>query len=228
MDISIVQGSDQKIAADVAVVIDTLRAFTTANVFFSKGVSRILLADSAAAARNMKSEDSARLLAGEINALKIPGFEYGNSPHEVAVGPELNEATVVMTTTNGVKAVLNCTGSKRILVTGFSLAEQCIRILRRSASTAKMISLVASHPTGDEDLVVAEYIRDQLLGLNQIRPLDVAWRILRSKNAEKFLDPSRLDFDVRDLAYSLEASTNEWVIDSVFAGSYLALERNPL
>jgi len=71
--------------AGVAVVIDVLRATTTATQALASGFSRVLCVDSLERALRMQARG--RLLAGEQHGKKPPGFDLGNSPADVARDP---------------------------------------------------------------------------------------------------------------------------------------------
>ena len=62
------------------VVIDVLRAFTTAAYAFSAGASSISLVSTVEHAFALKERYSEALLMGEDQGLPIDGFDDGNSP----------------------------------------------------------------------------------------------------------------------------------------------------
>ena len=201
MDIVITQGHYPPANPDgITVVIDVIRAFTTAHVAFDRGVRRIHLVATAPEALDMKQRDPALLLAGEINALPIDGFDFGNSPWELGQAA-LDGRELVQRTTNGVTATLRARDSAEVLVAGLINAEATARhiMARRPARTV----LVASHPTGDEDLACAEYIRG-LLGGSAISFTEAAARTRNARAADKFYrgDHPRLRPDDIEIAAS--------------------------
>ena len=77
-------GMDATIPAGrVVVVIDVIRAFTTAAVAFERGVTEIACVPSTEAARDLRRRHPGSLLAGEVNGLRPAGFDFGNSPYEL-------------------------------------------------------------------------------------------------------------------------------------------------
>jgi 2-phosphosulfolactate phosphatase len=88
-------------AADVAVVIDVLRATTTATQALASGYRRVLCVDSLERALRMRARG--RVLAGEHHGKMPQGFDLGNSPREVEheCGEEL-----VLATTNGAPTIV--------------------------------------------------------------------------------------------------------------------------
>ena len=90
---------------DIAVVIDVIRAFTFAKTAFDNGADRILLAEAVDAALDLASANPGSLLAGEVDALPIDGFDVGNSPSQIA-GRDLVGQTIVHRRSNGTKMAI--------------------------------------------------------------------------------------------------------------------------
>lgn len=84
------------------VVIDVLRATTSICVAFRTGVSKILPVASPEECRMFKDFDF--VIAAERNAVKVEGFDMGNSPFEFE-NPLLAGKNIAFTTTNGTKAI---------------------------------------------------------------------------------------------------------------------------
>lgn len=169
----------------ITVIIDVIRAFTTAYYAFRGGVERIWLVATAEEAFALQRELPGVPLAGEIQALPIAGFDYGNSPLEISRA-RLREQ-LILRTTNGVAATLNARRSRRILVTGLVNADATVEAIRGlAASEDERVLLVASHPTGDEDMACAEYILDRLGGPG-IDMEAATERVRHSFAAQKFL-----------------------------------------
>ena len=87
--------------ADVAVVIDVLRATSTATQALAVGYRNVLCAETIERARELRGPG--RVLAGERHCVKPPGFDQGNSPTEAFSrrGHEL-----VLATTNGAPTIV--------------------------------------------------------------------------------------------------------------------------
>jgi 2-phosphosulfolactate phosphatase len=88
-------------------VIDILRAGTTMCAALYHGARAIVPVGSTEEALRLAQTLGVNetVLAGERNALRIPGFALGNSPREMAPGV-VRGKTVVMTTSNGTGALL--------------------------------------------------------------------------------------------------------------------------
>lgn len=63
----------------------------------------------------------------------------------------------------------------------------------------KSINIIASHPSGDDDLACAQYIKSILENANAISSKEVAKRIKHSHVAKKFFDKSNPNFIPEDM-----------------------------
>jgi 2-phosphosulfolactate phosphatase len=104
----------------LVVVIDILRASSTMITALSNGATKIYpVEETDQAFRLVQNMDRKQVLTlGERNGVMIEGFDYGNSPlsctPEVVGGKQL-----IMTTTNGTRALEYSKGAEEILVGGF-------------------------------------------------------------------------------------------------------------
>jgi 2-phosphosulfolactate phosphatase len=106
---------DSTIRGRFAVVIDTLRATTTIAAALAAGAACVLPVAEVEDAREAYKGYGAgeALLCGERGGNPIPGFHLGNSPLEYT--PEaVRGKTLVMTTTNGTRAILAASGAARL------------------------------------------------------------------------------------------------------------------
>jgi len=87
--------------ADVALVVDVLRASSTIVAALAAGFERVLCTADVEGARSLRGPD--RVLAGERGCRRIEGFDYGNSPAALRHAPV---SDLVLCTTNGTPAVL--------------------------------------------------------------------------------------------------------------------------
>jgi 2-phosphosulfolactate phosphatase len=87
--------------ADVAVVIDVLRATSTVTQALASGYGSVICADSIERARGLRGPG--RVLAGEQRCRMPPGFDRGNSPLEAT---RVGGAELVLATTNGAPAIV--------------------------------------------------------------------------------------------------------------------------
>ena len=107
------------------VVFDVLRATSTIITALANGAVSVVPVSTIEEAIAEKQKDSAVVLAGERDGFRITSkltgsidFDYGNSPREF-VSPAVRGKRIVITTTNGTRALKACRGAKKILVGSF-------------------------------------------------------------------------------------------------------------
>ncbi len=105
--------SADDLAGNTAIVIDVLRATSTILTALQRGCSDIIPVETVCQAKDMLREGN--LLAGERNGRKLPGFDLGNSPLEYA-SLELKDKTIIMTTTNGTRAIHKAAKASQVII----------------------------------------------------------------------------------------------------------------
>jgi 2-phosphosulfolactate phosphatase len=158
-----------------AVAIDVLRATTTMIAALSAGCTDIRPCATVDEARKLAAElDAGRVLkGGEQHNLKIEGFDLGNSPLEYT--PTVCRGkTLVMTTTNGTRAVLRAAEADRAILAGFVNFSAVCDQLRNDP---RPIHIVCSGTDGTitlEDALLAGAIVDDLSTQFDVRLNDSA------------------------------------------------------
>lgn len=87
----------------VGVVVDVMRATSTIAQALASGYERVYCAPGIVEARALRDSLGEGLLAGEREAVRVPGFDLGGSPREVR---RPGASTLIMSTTNGTQAIL--------------------------------------------------------------------------------------------------------------------------
>ena len=101
--------------APVGIVVDVLRATSTIAQALDSGYERVYCTAEIDAARALRERLGEGLLGGERSAVKIEGFDVGASPREFLGEP--SERTVIFSTTNGTRAILETAArSKEVLL----------------------------------------------------------------------------------------------------------------
>lgn len=220
MHVRIYQGHTPELErADVYVVIDVIRAFTTACVAFLGGVSDIVLAGEIEEAWSLRGHFPHYLLAGERKALRIEGFDLGNSPFEMDLS-EVAGKGLIFTTTNGVRATLHAIeaaqmGGAKVAVSGLMGAEATARWIAQlgeGAARPLRVGLLASHPDGDDDLACAQWIEAMLLGREGMSRDDASQRVMQCRAARKFWDPEQPGYRPQDIEVCVEPRSVDFVI----------------
>jgi len=131
----------------VVAVIDVLRATTTiAAALFAGARTVIPFLQTEHAVRAARDyERGTVMLAGERQMRAIPGFDLGNSPLEFTAARVANQ-TVLLTTTNGTKALLACENAKTVLVASYANFTVTLERLQVALEAGDDVAIVcASH-----------------------------------------------------------------------------------
>ena len=136
MRVDVVFTPDEAGAAPTGVVIDVIRATSTICQALAAGYQRVFCAAEVEEARALREALGEGVLGGERNAVRIPGFDLGNSPREY-VQPA--GETLILSTTNGTRAVV-------------AAAERCERVF--IASLLNLAGVVEAARAAGEDVVV--------------------------------------------------------------------------
>ncbi len=223
MKVTIVQGHSPNVSPkDHVIVIDVLRAFTFAHIAFLKGVDKIILVKTINQALQLKEEQHDYLLAGEVNGLAINGFDLDNSPNNL-MEHNIQGKTLVQKTTNGVEATLHCLHSKQTFVTGLTNAKTTVKAVKKQ--NPEHVLFVASHPSSDEDLACADYMKKLLLGLEPPNIKQIIKRINDSTAAKKFLCENSPEFLSEDLRICTEEINSDFAMKVTIDKQFPMLER---
>ena len=116
LDVALTPVLLQKPQQTVCIVVDVLRASSSAVTMFDRGVEAIVVAPEIEVARQLRAAAFAgALLCGEIGGLRPDGFDYGNSPVEFS-RLDLRGRTVVLTTSNGTRALHAVSAAPVVLI----------------------------------------------------------------------------------------------------------------
>jgi 2-phosphosulfolactate phosphatase len=193
---------DEAGAAPTGLVIDVIRATSTICQALSAGYRRVFCAAEVEEARALRDAMGEGLLGGERHAVRIPGFDLGNSPREYE---EAAGETLVLSTTNGTRAVV-------------AAAERCERVL--IASLLNLSAVVeAAREVGDDVVVVCAGVQGtlalddafvagrivELLGWERTDSAEAAARLASTwSGAEEALRASRSGRNLMENAPELE------------------------
>src|SRR5262245_63394124 len=102
--------------APVGIVVDVLRATSTIAQALASGYERVYCTAEIDAARALRERLGEGLLGGERSAVKIEGFDVGASPREFLGEP--SERTVIFSTTNGTRTILETASRAKEVLLG--------------------------------------------------------------------------------------------------------------
>ena len=152
-------------ADDIYIVVDVIRATTSMAVMFDRGAQRVFVAGNLEQAREAGQKFPGRLLCGERNVQRVPGFDYGNSPVQFSQ-LDLSGRELIHTTTNGTRAFYACPESTTRLAGCLYNAEAVTALAFELAQERDSnISIVCSGEFGYfalDDAVCAGYLALEL------------------------------------------------------------------
>jgi 2-phosphosulfolactate phosphatase len=169
----------------VVVVIDVLRAFTTAAVALAAGAHPYRLVGGVDEAHAARAADPSVRLLGEVDGLTAEGFDHGNSPTALA-GVPLAGVPVVHRSTSGTQGVVRAAAADRILAASFAVAGATARALRGADRVAFCATGVRPGVDGDEDLALAEYLAALLRADGPVDPTPYTARVATATVAAWF------------------------------------------
>lgn len=201
MDIDIVISADyiddEKIINKTVAIIDILRATSVITTAINNGCKKVIPVLTVEEAENMAKSNNREeiILGGERNAVKIKNFHCSNSPLEYTK-EKVNEKTIILTTTNGTRAINKSINAKNILISA----------LINSKATAKVIDklnedliIVNSGTYGEfsmDDFICSGYLIDCLYHIRKDLNLsDIAqtahYIYLKNKNILDFVEKAK-------------------------------------
>ena len=212
-------------ARGTVVVIDVLRAFTTAAYAFDSGAREVELVSTPEEGLARKRADPALVLVGEVGGKPIPGFDHGNSPERMR---ELDLAgrTLVLRSSSGVQGALAAAPTAdAILLGSLVTASATVELARALAHDVTLVAMGSQGgPDGPEDDACAELLERLLRGE---RPdLDRIARTVRESPAgRQALDPTIDWITPGDLELALAIDRFDFAIVARVEGSRLVARR---
>jgi len=167
------------------VVFDILRATTSMTVALANGAAAIIPVQEIAEAVEIRRNNPDFLLAGERHGLRITAeltgeldFEYGNSPREFSRGVE--NRTIVMTTTNGTRALKACEHAEHVMIGSFLNLKAVISHLELRMPASLLLVCAGTYEEASfEDVLAAGAVADGLWDYCQDEGASDAAQIVR-------------------------------------------------
>lgn len=161
---------ERDLSRTICVVFDILRATSTIVAALGAGAAGVFPVGEIGEALASRTKFPGPLLAGERAGLRITAawaggvdFDLGNSPREFTPD-KVRGKIIVMTTTNGTRALQACSGAAQIVAGSFLNLSATIRFLR--AQAPEHICLVCAGTGADaalEDALAAGAFCDRLI-----------------------------------------------------------------
>jgi 2-phosphosulfolactate phosphatase len=212
LDVALTQR--EPLQGEVVVVIDCIRATTTIGRAISAGYERVYCVASVKQARALKGTLDDAVLGGERKGVAPKGFDLGNSPseYESPRGP-----TVVLTTTNGTRAILRAAGEAQHVLIGSLAGLDAVSTHAVGLAGAEGIGVRCAGIRGEpalDDVAVAGRFVERFLELDSTRTLTDGAQIalatrrafpdleaaLRASRSARNLEGTGLEADIADCA----------------------------
>ncbi|WP_375483062.1 2-phosphosulfolactate phosphatase [uncultured Jatrophihabitans sp.] len=202
-------------AGGAVVVVDVLRAFTTAAYAFAGGASAIWLVDTVGEALALKAERPGLLAMGEDGGRRVPGFDFANSPWEVSQA-ELDGRELVQRTSAGTRGMVAASGAARRWATGLVCATATARAVAAAGLGAPAYVLTgdrgADHP-GEDDRLTAELVERVRTG-EAIDADRTARAVATSREAEVTLALGPGHVDPRDIELAVRVDAFDFAMEA--------------
>lgn len=216
-----------KSAEGMVVVIDVLRAFSTAAYAFDAGADSIAVVSTIDQALQMKQADPELILIGEKGGWPVEGFDYGNAPSEV-IGENLRGERIVMRTSAGTQGVVRTQHAETILAASLVCAKATAAYIRKQAPDAVSFIITGSGERGfgDEDRACADYITDLLQGRPSNKEM-LKERVWNSGWGSRFGDPDYPFLNIADKDYCTRIDTFDFYMHYEMKDGVQALRGYP-
>lgn len=158
-------------ARGVTVVIDVIRAFSVAAYAFGGGALGIWLVRTVEEAFALREGEPGALLAGEVGGRLISGFDYNNSPAQMA-GANVRGRLLIQRTGAGTQGAVDAIHADALLCCGLAnaraTATSARALAQRGAGIVTLLTTAAPVEEDDvpaiEDDVCADYLEALLRG----------------------------------------------------------------
>ena len=148
-------------AGAVVLVVDVIRAFTTAAVAFRHGAAEILCVPTADAGRALRAERPDHLLMGETGGLPPADFDLGNSPAAIAAA-SLAGRRIIQATSNGTRGLFRAPRPAALLaVSAVNVGATARWVAARHPGTPRVVLCTGR---SGEDQACGHHLRELLEG----------------------------------------------------------------
>jgi len=200
-------------ARGLAVIIDVFRAFSLECCLMAAGARHIWPVAEVSEALALREKHPEALLVGERGGVKLPGFDYGNSPSAFE-GQDLRGRCIIHTTSAGTRGLLAAADAEERLCGSLLNAEATARyILSRAPEQVSLVCMgLAGERETEEDTLCGEYLRSLLRGA-PLPAIEARARALALTEGRKFFDPAQQSvFPQRDFELCVRVSACDFAL----------------
>lgn len=209
-------------ARGTVVVVDVLRAFTTAAHALAAGARELLPVAAVDEALRLRATGRVDLAMGEVGGLPVEGFDLSNSPAALD-GRRLDGRRIAFRTTNGTQGIVRSAHADAVFAASFVVAAATARAVLATGPAA--VTIVVTGDGGDggeEDRALAAYLGELLEG-RAPDPAPFLARARASATAARFLDPGQPAFPAADLDRCLAVDRFDLALPVTADGGHLVL-----
>ena len=204
---------DAKQATGLAIIIDVFRAFTVEPYLIYNGVEKIIPVGDKQIAYDLKEKNKDYILVGERSGVKLPGFDFGNSPSQIK-NVDFSNKTVVHTTSCGTQGIVNAINASEIITGSLVNASAIVKYIKQN--NFDEVSIVSmSRPNelpSAEDNLCARYLKS-LLEDTALENLEDEIENLKLTSGKKFFDSSMKEvFPEEDFYLCVEINKFNFVL----------------
>ncbi len=209
-------------ATGIVLIIDVLRAFSTAAYAFSRGAKQIMLVSGVDEALELKERTPNSKVMGEVGGLPPEGFDFGNSPTRI-LEQDLTGITLIQRTGAGTQGAVRSKNADIMLAVSFVVAKATMEYVLR-LEPEEITFVITGGADNAEDLACAEFLQKQFLG-QAVDTSNYIHRVISSRDAFQHMDDhpqfprSDLDYCTRinafDFAMPITRKENLLILQAV-------------
>lgn len=186
----------------VVVVIDVLRAFTTAALALDRGATAVRCVATVAEALAERAAHPGSLAMGEVGGRAVDRFNLSNSPSEL-LEADVEGRLLVHRTTSGTQGVVAAApGATALYAASFVCAGATARaVAAHEPSDVTLVVTGVDTRDGDEDRACADYLTALLQG-RRPDPAPYLTRVRSADAAAPFLPDDDPDYPASDLDHA--------------------------
>ncbi len=198
------------------VVVDVIRAFSTAAYAFGAGASCIYLVASVDEALAFKRAHPGSIAMGEDCGLRPAGFDLPNSP-ALAAAHDLDGRTIVQRTSAGTQGVVAASSATRLWCASLvcaSATASAVNAAALEAPTFVLTGWLTDRPDrpGSDDRFTAEHIEACRVGARS-EPAEVARRVAASDEAARTLALGPEHVHADDIALAVDVDRFDFAME---------------
>lgn len=193
MDIKIIHSARNAMdATGLTVVIDVFRAFSVEAYLINQNAQRIIPVGEKEVAYDFKKKNKDIILVGERNGIKLPDFDYGNSPTLIQ-NIDFSGKTIVHTTSASTQGLIRSINADEIITGSLVNAKAIVKYIKdNNYNDVSLLCTSWQNPNyEEEDTICAKYIKAML----ESKDYDINSKIeeLRHTSGAKFFNEELKD-----------------------------------